>query len=113
MARYRDGHARQKIAQATSQIELLLDRTDQRSAEGHPSLQTGSGYRFEKQGQTIRAWNPQGNEILRAEGAKPDRRVRVSPDIRQEEQQKLQQVGNQVERDLQPKQQHSRGLRRR
>jgi len=35
-----------------------------------------------------------------AKGPKPDRWIRVSPDIRREEQQKLIQTGNQVERDL-------------
>jgi hypothetical protein len=46
-------------------------------------------------------------------GPKPDRRIRVSPNIRREEQQKLVQVGNQVERDLTrpPPQQQRRGPR--
>jgi len=104
------------FARVSRQLEMLLDCTDQRSPLGHPCLETGSGYRFEKQGQTIRAWSPQGNEILRAEGAKPDRRIRVSSNIRREEQQKLEQVGNQIERDLTrpppQQQQRRRGPRR-
>ena len=92
---------------------MLLEHAGRRSAQGYPYLENQSGYRVEQQGQTLRVWGARGNELLRAEGPKPDLRIRVSRDLQSQEQQKLEQLGNQAERDLQPKQQQSRSARRR
>lgn len=100
-----DQQALDKLGHAAQQIERLLARTDKRSAEGYPSLESGSGYRFEQQGDALRVWAPLGNEILRLEGPSSDRRLSVSREIRPQDQQKLEQMGNQIERDLAREQQ--------
>lgn len=94
-----------KLGHAAQQIERLLARTDKRSAQGYPSLETGSGYRVEQQGDALRVWAPLGNEILRLEGPSSDRRLSVGRNIRPQDQQKLEQMGNQIERDLAREQQ--------
>lgn len=91
-------------ARVVQQVELLLDRTSNRTAEGNPYLETGSGYHFEKQGNTISISAPERGEVVRAEGKAPDRQVNVSQNIQDQDKAKLEQAGNQIERDLQPKQ---------
>ena len=99
-----------KAEMVVSAASKLLDRIPAQTPDGNRSFQTGSGYVFEKKGDSITISNPDQSELVRSVGKDSERTIHVSEGLTAQKAATLEQIGDKIHQDLSPIQNQSQSL---
>lgn len=105
-----NAHKEFKAGMVVAAAEKLLDRISAHTPDGNRSFQTGSGYMFEKKGDTITISNPDRSELVRSVGKGSERTINVSKSLTAQKAANLEQIGEKIHQDLSPTQTQSQNL---
>jgi hypothetical protein len=104
-----NAHKEFKAGMVVAAAEKLLDRISAHTP-GNRSFQTGSGYMFEKKGDTITISNPDRSELVRSVGRGSERTINVSQSLTAQKAANLEQIGEKIHQDLSLTQTQSQNL---